>query len=86
MIYMANCEACHLLSGENVIKPKKPIPRSTKLESIELFREFLSEKHGAMPNYSRLAKNDEALAALYRFTKTLKKQSWEYREPAEKTE
>lgn len=82
-IFMSNCEACHLLSGENVIKPKKPISRSEKLESEEIFQEFLMQRHGVMPEFPQIAKDEQLVKSLYRFVKKLKNQSWQYPEEPE---
>lgn len=82
-IFMSNCEACHLLSGENVIKPKKPISRSDKLESEEIFQEFLRQRHGVMPEFPQIANDEHTLKSLYRFVRKLKNQSWQYPEEPE---
>jgi mono/diheme cytochrome c family protein len=76
-VYMANCEACHLL-GQNMIKPEKPIIASTKLISRNAFKEFLTEKHTIMPRFEAIANNEKDLKDLYAFVKKLKHQSWEY--------
>ena len=76
-LYMANCEACHL-QGQNVIKPEKEIVTSTKVKSLALFEEFLQSKHGAMPAFKDIAANADSLRKLYKYTKGLKQQSWDY--------
>lgn len=84
-IYMANCEACHMM-GTNVIKPEKELTKSDKIVSEKVFREFLSEKHGLMPAFRDLVKDEETCGDLYRFVKKLKNQTWDYEPEAEKQE
>ena len=82
--YMSNCEACHMM-GKNVIKPGKDIVVSSKLASMDDFKAFLSEAHGVMPAFKKIADEPEVLSALYKFAKKLKDQKWTYVPPLEKT-
>lgn len=76
-LYMANCEACHML-GSNVISPEKELVKSDKLATRKIFKEFLSEKHGVMPPFIDIANDPVNLKDLHTFTKKLKMSSWDY--------
>ncbi|MBX9571015.1 MAG: c-type cytochrome [Candidatus Obscuribacterales bacterium] len=76
-LYMANCEACHML-GSNVIQPEKELVKSDKLATRKIFKEFLSEKHGVMPPFQDIANDTAGLKDLYTFVRKLKMTSWEY--------
>lgn len=82
--YMTNCEACHKM-GKNVIKPGKDIVVSEKLVNLDEFKAFLSESHGVMPAFKEIADSPEIVSALYKFTKKLKNQNWEYVDKIDKT-
>ena len=70
-IFTINCSGCHA-GGKNMIDPKKPIFGSQKLANIKVFKELLEKAQGAMPDFEKIAKNDEALKALYAYVKELK--------------
>jgi hypothetical protein len=75
--YLASCECCHLM-GKNVLKPGKDIVVSSKLASLNEFKQFLSEKHGLMPAFPKIVEDANVAKALYDYTKTLKNQAWTY--------
>lgn len=75
-LYMANCEACHML-GTNVIKPDKQLHSSEQLATRAMFKAYISKKHGVMPPFKQLADDEKSLKELYSFVRTLKGQDWE---------
>lgn len=70
-IYSMNCSGCHM-NGGNSLSPSKPVKGSKKLATKEDFKAYLSKANGTMPPFPKVAGNDEALAALYNYCKTLK--------------
>ncbi len=80
--YMANCEACHM-AGKNVLKPRKDIVTSNKINNLKEFEKLLSEKHGLMPAFPQIIANKKVLASLFKYVKTLKDQVWEYYPPVD---
>lgn len=84
-LYMANCEACHML-GTNVIKPEKELASSETLVSKTAFKQFISKKHGVMPPFNQIADDEKSLKDLYQYCRKLKQQSWSYemKEPQDK--
>lgn len=71
-IYMSKCEVCHLI-GRNVINPEKEIQNSKLVEDQKKLKEFLSQKHGAMPPFIGLSKNDQKIIQLQEFLQYAKK-------------
>lgn len=69
-LYAENCQACHLI-GKNIIKPKKTILSSKKLNSIGEFKSFLSRQNGEMPPYKTIVNNRNDLHDLYKYIKDL---------------
>lgn len=69
-IFQQYCSSCHVAGG-NIVKPRKSIIDSKKLNSYVLFKAYLNSPTGHMPYYENLCKNPKALKALYNYVKTL---------------
>ena len=71
MLFKTNCSGCHL-NGQNLIKPDKPIIGSQKLNSKQVFKEWLENPTPPMPNFKNLASKQGQLNALYEYIVSLK--------------
>ncbi|MBZ0186217.1 MAG: cytochrome c [Candidatus Obscuribacterales bacterium] len=70
-IFKLHCAGCHP-GGKNLTHPDKPIIGSKELASEATFKKFLSKRHGPMPPFLKIAKDDATVTALYKYVKTLK--------------
>ena len=66
-----NCAGCHL-KGQNLIKKDKPIIGSSRLQSKQIFKDFISVAHKPMPSFKNIADDKEKLDALYNYVSSLK--------------
>ncbi|MBI3590571.1 MAG: hypothetical protein HY094_04225 [Candidatus Melainabacteria bacterium] len=69
-LFKSNCSGCHL-SGQNLIKPDKPLIGSQKLKSKESFSAFISAPPPPMPNFKNIVENPSHLDALYKYVTSL---------------
>jgi mono/diheme cytochrome c family protein len=70
-VFKENCASCHT-GGGNLVEPKKPVKGSTKLASVDKFKEYLLKPSGAMQPAPKIANDAPTLDALYKYCKTLK--------------
>ena len=70
-IFKDNCAGCHQ-DGGNVMEAKKPVKGSSKLATLDKFKDYLAKPSGAMPPQPAIVKDAPTLDALYKYCKTLK--------------
>jgi mono/diheme cytochrome c family protein len=71
--YRQLCSSCHL-SGENSVKPGKPVRGSSKLATLATFKAYLSAPLGHMPYYAHVVKDPATLKALYEYCRQFESQ------------
>ena len=60
----------HKGEADNVVKELRNL--QAKLKSIEIFKEFISVPHPPMPSFTNIANDEEKLAILYDYVRSLK--------------
>jgi len=73
-VFQQHCASCHAGGGNNV-NPKHPVAGSKELSSLATFKSYLSQPPGHMPYYQDIVEDPATLQALYKYCKTLKKES-----------
>ncbi|MBX9877502.1 MAG: c-type cytochrome [Candidatus Obscuribacterales bacterium] len=73
-IFNQYCASCHQ-DGGNVTVPSKTVAGSNKLATVAVFKDYLNNPVGHMPFYKNVIDDKATLDALYRYCKSLKKES-----------
>jgi mono/diheme cytochrome c family protein len=71
-IFAQNCAGCHQ-AGDNQVNLNKPVAGSDKLQTLALFKQYLSAPPGHMPYYQHVVNDKKTLEALYSYCKGLPK-------------
>ncbi len=73
-VFNQYCASCHQ-SGGNLTVPSKTVAGSSTLATLAVFKEYLNNPVGHMPYYKNVIDDKVTLNALYKYCKTLKKES-----------
>lgn len=68
-LFAQYCASCHV-GGGNIVKPKRGLAGSKKLENILEFKAYLSSPPGHMPYYHNVVTDKEKLSSLYEYCKS----------------